>query len=47
MKVLLTDDEGVVLDSIDVSRKEWVEAQERPMAAFGIIASLQAGDQNG
>jgi beta-phosphoglucomutase-like phosphatase (HAD superfamily) len=45
MKLTLTDNDGVVLDSMDVSRAEWVEAHENMMAAAFILRSLDAGKE--
>lgn len=44
MKLLLADNEGNVLDSMDLSRKDFDEAQMNLYAAQSILRSLRAGD---
>jgi hypothetical protein len=44
MKLILTDDDGVVLDSTSVTHDEWRSAQHRGVDALEIINSLQPGE---
>lgn len=47
MKLLIVADDGEVLDSVDVTRDDWDEAQRNSQAAFGLISELRAGDSAG
>jgi hypothetical protein len=42
LKINITDEDGVLLDSIEVTRAEWdLEASRNP---FGLLAEAQIGD---
>jgi hypothetical protein len=43
MKLILTTDDGEVLDGIDVSRSELADAQRRGDAALELVNSLEPG----
>lgn len=45
MKLILSDDDGTVLDSTDVSDADWDLAQVSPRQARAILNELQAGER--
>jgi hypothetical protein len=45
VKLLLTTNEGVLLDEIQVTRTEFEEAQTRSVAALNLVCSLSAGKE--
>jgi hypothetical protein len=45
MKLILTDDDGVLLDETPVTRAEWDDAQRSPLFAQSIITQLSAGSE--
>lgn len=44
MKLVLTEDDGTVLDSTDVTADEWKHARRHSQAALQIITELAAGE---
>jgi hypothetical protein len=47
MKLILTADDGEVLDSVEVTREDWDDAQRNSQAALGLLSELRAGDSAG
>lgn len=43
MKLILTDDDGALLDTTEITKEDWDKAQTYPWFAAGILQSLQAG----
>ena len=43
MKLILTDDDGTVLDSVDVTVAEWRQALGSGFTATGLLQSFQTG----
>lgn len=43
MQLLLVEDDGTLLDSVDISNKEWQAAQSDTKLAASILRTLQAG----
>ena len=46
MRLILTDDEGVVIDSIEVARKDFAAARRSPLAALSLVEQLGPPDSS-
>jgi hypothetical protein len=44
VKLILTDDDGTVLDTTTVTEDEWWKAIHHPIVAMYVLAELIAGD---
>lgn len=45
MRLILTDDEGTLLDMTEVTPEEWKAAQTSSLAALTLLSEMQAGEQ--
>jgi hypothetical protein len=45
MKLIVTDNDGVVLDTIDMDREEWDAAQTDNRTAASILRTLEPGGE--
>lgn len=44
MRLILTDDDGTILDSMEVEREDWDAAQASAVAALALLNELESGN---
>lgn len=46
IRINVTDDQGVLLDTLEVSREEFFSAQRNPVAAQALLNQIEIGGQS-
>lgn len=46
VRISVTDDQGTLLDTVEVSRDEFLAAQGNALAALSLLEWLQIGDES-